>query len=966
MFNKHKNAGFATLLTIVIILGLSLIIVSGFSVASLSNIRESKRAINSSKTQYVAEAGIEDSLYRIIAGKQYTATNNLAVGEGTAITNITDVSGNKIITSLGNRENIFRKLETKLSVSTQSVQFFYGAQIGEGGATLNNGAEINGNVYSNGNIVMTANAKISGGAIVAGGIAPTPDQQWTIGNSDFPFGLTTGTTAITVDEPGDIGDYNALTLGSDGLARISYYDASNNDLKYVRCTSADCVSKNITTIDSSGDVGFRYTSIAIALDGLARISYYNNTNGDLKYVQCANDDCTTKNIATIDSSGDVGQFNSLALGTDGLARISYYAVSGGNLKFLHCLNDNCSLRNTYTVDSIGDVGKYTSIVLDQNNIAMISYLDETNDDLKFTQCLNVDCSAVNNYIVDSTGDVGQFKTSIALGSDELARISYYDDTGKDLKYAQCLNISCTLKNITIVDSADQVGKYSSLRLNPADGLARISYYDATNGAAKFARCLNDSCSQKNISTPDTTGNVGLYTSLAMAQDGFGQISYRDDTNQDLKFLKCADPDCNPGQTTGDAAQSFIPSATNLLRKISLNIKKIGSPGDATVRIMANKSPQNVPDKDNTLTTGTLYSSMVTGSYGWVDAAFVTNPTLNIGQTYWIVIDAVNDSNNYWVWAKDNTDAYVSGTGKFALNWDISPNNWSSAGGDLDFKTWMAGTVTKIDGGVVSDAAQANTLINTKICGDAYFQAIDAFSLNFVNNPTNPDCANPLTPGMSFPGSSDPSPLAMPISDGQIDAWKTDAQAGGVIAGDYNVTSDVSLGPKKITGNLNMTSNNRTLTVTGTIYIAGNIDIANNSRIRCDASYGINSCVVVADGWIHISNNGQFAGSGQAGSYIMLLTTAPCKGTGFSNPPTPCASAHHEASVDLHNSATGIIFYAKNGLINLHNTVNVTELSSFKLALDNNAVINYEQGLQNAQFTSGPSAGYKIEYWKEVP
>lgn len=967
--NTKYDSGFATLLTIIIVLGFSLVIISGFSVLSIANVREARRSVNSAKTFYIAEGGIEDSLYRIMRGKQYSASNNLAVGEGATTINITDQAGSKIITANGSHDILFRKLETKLDVTTQSVQFFYGAQVGEGGVSMNNGSQINGNVYSHGDILMATNAKVTGDATVAGGVAPIPDQEWTIQNSDFSVGSTTGTVIVTVDSAGDVGDYNSLVLNASGFAMISYYDSTNDDLKFVRCLSADCTSKNITTVDSNQNVGYRYTGIDLGTDGFVKISYHNNSNGDLKYARCLDVDCLNKNITTIDSAGSVGQFSSLVLGQDNLARITYYTSSGGNLKFIRCLDDDCSLRNTNTVDSEGDVGKYTSIVLDQNNIPYISYLDETNDDLRFARCLDIDCVAANITTIDGSGgvNVGSFKTSIALGSDGFPRISYYDDSNQDLKYVQCLNSDCTLKNIIIVESSGRVGKYSSLKIG-SDGFARISYYDASGGGIRFVRCLNNDCSLKNINTPDTQGNVGLYTSLALGVDGFGRISYRDDTNQDLKFALCVSSDCPPGVTQGDAGQSFIPSATNLLRKISLYIKKVGNPGDATIRIMRNKSPQNVPDKDGggLLTTGTLFSSLVTSNYGWVDVTFIANPSLSAATTYWIVLDAVNDPNNYWVWGKDNTDAYPNGTAKFAINWDDGDNNWLNVGGDLDFKTWMAGSATKIDGGVVGVTARANILTNTKICGDAYFQGIDPGTLSFVNNPTTPDCSTPLTPGTIFPGSADPVPINMPISQGQIDAWKLDAQNGGTIVGDYNVIQDVSLGPKKITGNLNMTTNNRTLTVTGAIYVVGNINISNGSRIRCDASFGTKSCLIVNNGWIHISNNGQFTGSGQAGSYIMLLTTADCKGTGYSNPPTPCASAHHEAAVDIHNSATGVIFYASQGLINLHNTVSITEITAFKLALDNNAVINYEQGLLNAQFSSGPGISYKINSWKEIP
>ena len=176
--------------------------------------------------------------------------------------------------------------------------------------------------------------------------------------------------------------------------------------------------------------------------------------------------------------------------------------------------------------------------------------------------------------------------------------------------------------------------------------------------------------------------------------------------------------------------------------------------------------------------------------------------------------------------------------------------------------------------------------------------------------------------------------------------------GGTIAGNYSVTTNVSLGPKEITGDLLMSTNNTTLTVTGTLYVHGNIDVSNGATIRCAALYGDSSCLVMSDGWIHIQNNGIFIGSGTAGSYLMLLTNA-------------VGGGHHGSAIDLHNNASGAIFYAPNGMVYLHNNVTVSELTAYKVHLENNATLIYEIGLQNVKFSSGPTGGYDVRSWKEV-
>lgn len=135
-------------------------------------------------------------------------------------------------------------------------------------------------------------------------------------------------TIITVDSNVSFnGATPSLAFGQDGFVRISYAGAG---LKFARCTNADCTTKNITPVDSSGSVGYE-PSIAIGQDGFARISYGAfSTNSRLRFAQCANADCTTRNITIVDSNG---YDSSIAIGQDGFAGISYTDFTNGDLKF---------------------------------------------------------------------------------------------------------------------------------------------------------------------------------------------------------------------------------------------------------------------------------------------------------------------------------------------------------------------------------------------------------------------------------------------------------------------------------------------------------------------------------------------------------------------------------------------------------------------------------------------------------
>jgi hypothetical protein len=71
----------------------------------------------------------------------------------------------------------------------------------------------------------------------------------------------------------------SLALDAAGRPHISYYDSTNDDLKYAYF---DGTAWQIETVDSAGWVGY-YTSLELDSFGRPHISYYDGTNGDLKY-----------------------------------------------------------------------------------------------------------------------------------------------------------------------------------------------------------------------------------------------------------------------------------------------------------------------------------------------------------------------------------------------------------------------------------------------------------------------------------------------------------------------------------------------------------------------------------------------------------------------------------------------------------------------------------------------------------
>lgn len=386
-------------------------------------------------------------------------------------------------------------------------------------------------------------------------------------------------------------------------------------------------------------------------------------------------------------------------------------------------------------------------------------------------------------------------------------------------------------------------------------------------------------------------------------------------------------------STQDFAQSFQLSNNGVVNKAQIYIKKVGSPSNATLRITSDASGK--PSTTN-VATGSLNANLVTSNYGWIDVSFSSNPQMLAGVTYWLVVDSSSNSSNYYTIGGDT--GYSSGQGKIG-QYGGTWNNTSPTGLDGYFKIFLGGTTGSMDNMNIGTngvgSAYVNTITNSTIADKAYCQ---------TGSNNNKTCNTSL---------ADPAPENLPVSDANITSWKTDAENGGIINGDYTVSGSQTMGPKKIIGDLTVSG---TLTLADTIWVTGNIII--NGTVKLATSYIATTGIMIADGYITTANNSVFQDSGTAGSYIMLLSTSSCDSAVVGN---PCGL---NDAINASNNSDLIIVNAQKGAINFKNNASVKEMVANRIYLSNNAVVSYGSGLISVNFTSGPSGGWDIDTWIE--
>lgn len=237
----------------------------------------------------------------------------------------------------------------------------------------------------------------------------------------------------------------------------------------------------------------------------------------------------------------------------------------------------------------------------------------------------------------------------------------------------------------------------------------------------------------------------------------------------------------------------------------------------------------------------------------------------------------------------------------------------------------------LDGTTVGGNAEFYSLTDCTIGGSAWYTIKTGCTVSGAQ--TTPYAGYPDEPREPFP-----------ISDQQITDWKNAAAGGGTISGDYTINDDqnISLGPKKITGQLHIKSRG-TLTLTGPVWVQKKIDIDKDGTVALAAAYGNSSEVLITDERGDLSKEVDFQRAGPD-SYILLIST----------------SDDDKDAITIAKNADALVAYAPNGTIHIQKSATLREATANKLKLDKDVQVIYESGLTSVQFTAGPSGGWRVK------
>ncbi|HEX9664684.1 MAG TPA: SBBP repeat-containing protein, partial [Patescibacteria group bacterium] len=361
-------------------------------------------------------------------------------------------------------------------------------------------------------------------------------------------------TTYIVDATGDSGAFASMALDANDNIGITYRHEEASAIKYAYCSIATgCDQSGDWILGDPGDSG-NFSSLAFDLTtGNPRIAHRNAFFG-LRYAFCNDqalsgcDQATDWTIYTVDNVGNLNV--SLAMDSTQSPRIAYWHSPDNTLRFASCpIVSGCDEAGDWTI-TIADevagnsVGQYASLILDSNDNPFISHYNQTIGDLRLSSCLiSSGCDAPgdwNSENVDTGGDVGLY-TSIQVNADE-PRISYYDVSNGDLKYAQTVNnppdapiLVSPLNAATVISLTPQL--YALYSDSDADDTGQVEFRVSSGSAAD---CLNNvnivssgasAESSTNLGpqffTTDPLTNLATYNWCARNNDGTNTSAYAD-------------------------------------------------------------------------------------------------------------------------------------------------------------------------------------------------------------------------------------------------------------------------------------------------------------------------------------------------------------------------------------------------------------------------------------------------------
>ncbi len=361
-------------------------------------------------------------------------------------------------------------------------------------------------------------------------------------------------TAELVATTGDVGRFNDIAIGSDGLPIISFGYAlgfAYQELRVAHCDDITCSASSTTPLFGAM---FESTSLATDATRPPLISFYDTSSAALGIADCTNTTCTSASMwFEWGQDESYGKYSEAAL-HDGTAQVT---ASESGLAYHLLRSDDTSQWQTHSVATLVEHSR-PALDLTTNGLARIvvpgrpigTMIDDQGRPTVLTYptrlvlCVDEECSfglaatpVIHEEVVSGSdivdGSVSTRRsahTSVVVNRDSLVTAAISWGNGPGLDVVACADPSCVSRTTSRVDTGTTTGLFVDLEIT-ADGLPIMAYTDPT-GTVKVAQCLDRACTTIDRTTIASPG-PGTEVSLTIDRTGMPIVAYYDSPAGDL-------------------------------------------------------------------------------------------------------------------------------------------------------------------------------------------------------------------------------------------------------------------------------------------------------------------------------------------------------------------------------------------------------------------------------------------------
>jgi hypothetical protein len=370
------------------------------------------------------------------------------------------------------------------------------------------------------------------------------------------YGVNWNTTNI-VDSTGDVGQCPSLAIVNN-LPCISYYDATNRNIKYACGTDANSIGTIVVAAKKLANPG--YTRLQETYDNIPSITFYNSFSKRLLHIRATDLTGTIWPSMWVDGA-DINTYHismHTTMGTSGnKPAIAYYDETNQNLLFsISSGNSNPTWSTPIVLDSIGDVGKYCKMTK-YGSLPFIVYYDETNQRLKSITASDPNGNSWAAPIIIDTVAMTAPHLNIHGNVNGFPAVTYYNSTQKCLKYNRMTSSTVwgspyTFGAFATSSINTDIGQWPTIEVIQITGslsVPLITYHDATNSDIKYTCSYDasgtswpeasriDSRIYANGTSPPSA--VGFWPSTLLV-GGIPTIAYYSPTSSIVKYIRADD------------------------------------------------------------------------------------------------------------------------------------------------------------------------------------------------------------------------------------------------------------------------------------------------------------------------------------------------------------------------------------------------------------------------------------------